>query len=54
MAYAEKRGKLWRARWRGPDGTLQSKPGFKTRKRAKLASRSAVPVLDELLAEAGS
>jgi hypothetical protein len=25
MAYAEKRGNLWRARWRGPDGTLESK-----------------------------
>ena len=35
MAYAEKRGKLWRARWRGPDGTLESKPGFRTRKDAE-------------------
>jgi integrase len=35
MAYAEKRGKLWRARWRGPDGTLESKPGFKTRRAAE-------------------
>lgn len=35
MAYAEKRGKFWRARWRGPDGTLESKPGFKTRKAAE-------------------
>src|SRR5215471_1013645 len=35
MAYAEKRGKLWRARWRGPDGTLESKPGFQTRKAAE-------------------
>ena len=35
MAYAEKRGNLWRARWRGPDGTLESKPGFKTRKAAE-------------------
>ena len=35
MSYAEKRGKLWRARWRGPEGTLESKPGFRTRKDAE-------------------
>jgi hypothetical protein len=35
MAYAEKRGNLWRARWRGPRGILESKPGFKTRKAAE-------------------
>ena len=35
MAYAEKRGNLWRARWRGPDGTLESRPGFQTRKAAE-------------------
>jgi integrase len=35
MAYAEKRGNLWRARWRGPDGTLESKPGFTSRKAAE-------------------
>ena len=35
MAYAEKRGNLWRARWRAPDGTLQSKPGFRSRKDAE-------------------
>jgi len=35
MACAEKRGKLWPARWRGPDGTLESKPGFQTRKDAE-------------------
>jgi integrase len=35
MAYAEKRGNLWRARWRGPGGILESKPGFKTRKAAE-------------------
>ena len=35
MAYAERRGNLWRARWRGPDGTLESKPGFQTRKAAE-------------------
>ena len=35
MAYAEKRGNLWRARWRGPDGTLESRPGFHTGKAAE-------------------
>jgi len=35
MAYAEKRGNLWRARWRSPDGTLESKPGFQSRKAAE-------------------
>jgi integrase len=35
MAYAEKRGNLWRARWRAPDGKLESKPGFRTRKAAE-------------------
>lgn len=35
MAYAEKRGNLWRARWRGPDGTLESRPGFTSRKAAE-------------------
>ena len=35
MAYAEKRGNLWRARWRAPDGTLESKPGFMSRKDAE-------------------
>jgi integrase len=35
MAYAEKRGNLWRARWRGPDGTLESQPGFLSRKDAE-------------------
>src|SRR5260370_322942 len=35
MAYAEKRGNLWRARWRGLSGILESKPGFKTRKAAE-------------------
>jgi integrase len=28
MAYAEKRGTLWRARWQAPDGTTASKSGF--------------------------
>lgn len=31
MAYAEKRGNLWRARWRGPDGTLQGLSGFESK-----------------------
>lgn len=35
MAYAEKRGNLWRARWRAPDGTLESRPGFTSRKDAE-------------------
>jgi integrase len=35
MAYAEKRAGSWRARWRDPDGVLQSEPGFKTRKAAE-------------------
>ncbi|MEQ4209903.1 site-specific integrase [Actinopolymorpha sp. B9G3] len=35
MAYAEKRGNLWRARWRAPGGTLESKSGFATRKAAE-------------------
>jgi integrase len=35
MAYAEKRRNLWRARWRAPDGTLESKPGFTSRKAAE-------------------
>jgi integrase len=35
VSYAEKRGNLWRARWRGPDGILQSKPGFRMRKDAE-------------------
>ena len=35
MAYAERRGKLWRVRWRAPDGTLEAKSGFRTRKAAE-------------------
>jgi len=35
MAYAEKRGNMWRSRWRSPDGTLHSKPGFTSRKDAE-------------------
>ena len=39
MGYAEKRGNLWRARWRGLDGTLESRPGFRTRKDAETFAR---------------
>lgn len=39
MAYAEKRANSWRARWRDPDGVLQSEPGFKTRKEAEEYAR---------------
>jgi integrase len=35
MAYAEKRGNLWRARWRTPGGTLESRTGFTSRKDAE-------------------
>lgn len=35
MAFAEKRGNTWRARWKGPDGKLDSKPGFPTRRAAE-------------------
>lgn len=38
MAYAEKRGDgkyPWRARYKRPDGTLGSEPGFRTKKAAK-------------------
>jgi integrase len=35
VAFAEKRGKYWRARWLGPDGSLQSQGGFVTRKAAE-------------------
>ncbi|TDB87264.1 hypothetical protein E1264_15145 [Actinomadura sp. KC216] len=37
MAYAENRGGYWRARWRGPDGILESSPAslrFKTKTEA--------------------
>ncbi len=34
MAFAEKRGKFWRARWKGPDGTLESQSGFTSQKAA--------------------
>jgi integrase len=39
MAYAEKRGKTWRARWRGPDGTLESERGFLTKRAAEKYGR---------------
>ncbi len=35
MGYAEKRGTTWRARWKRPDGTYDSKPGFLTKDKAK-------------------
>ena len=35
MGYAEKRCNLWRARWHGPDGTLETAPGFQRRKDAE-------------------
>lgn len=35
MAYAEKRGNTWRARFKRPDGTYDSKPGFLTKEQAK-------------------
>jgi hypothetical protein len=35
VAYAEKRGSLWRARWQGPDGTLESRSGLRRRKDAE-------------------
>jgi hypothetical protein len=34
MAYAEKHGRGWRARWRDPDGHLRSASGFASRKDA--------------------
>lgn len=39
MAYAEKRGKFWRARWRGPDGTLESESGFTSKTAAEKHAR---------------
>jgi Phage integrase, N-terminal SAM-like domain len=39
VSYAEKRGSRWRARWRGPGGTLESRPGFRTRKDAEKYGR---------------
>jgi integrase len=39
VAYAEKRGNLWRARWHGPDGTLESKRGFTSRTAAEKFGR---------------
>lgn len=35
MAYAEKRGNLWRARWRAPGGAMESKSGFASRRDAE-------------------
>jgi integrase len=39
MAYAEKRGNLWRVRWPGPGRTVESKSGFRTRKDAESYGR---------------
>jgi integrase len=35
MGYAEKRGNTWRARFKLPDGTYDSEPGFETKDEAK-------------------
>ena len=35
MAYAEKHGRGWRARWRDADGSLRSASGFASRKAAE-------------------
>ncbi len=35
MAYAEKHGRGWRARWRDPEGSLRSASGFESRKAAE-------------------
>lgn len=34
VAYAEKRGNLWRVRWEAPDGRMPSKSGFETKQDA--------------------
>ena len=39
MAYAEKRGRLWRARWTGPDGHVESRSGFRTKTDAETYGR---------------
>jgi integrase len=39
VAYAEKRGNLWRARWRSPSGTLESQSGFEKRDDAENYAR---------------
>jgi len=39
VAYAERRGNLWRARWRGPDGTLESESGFTSKTAAEKYGR---------------
>lgn len=46
MAWAEKRGSFWRARWHAPDGTVPSKPGFKTRKAAEKYGQSQEAAAD--------
>jgi integrase len=39
VAYAERRGNFWRARWRGPDGTLESESGFTSKTAAEKYGR---------------
>lgn len=39
MAYAERRGKQWRARWRGPSGALEQQGGFQSAKAARAYAR---------------
>lgn len=46
MAWAEKRGNLWRARWHAPDGTVPSKPGFKTKKAAEKYGQAQEAAVD--------
>lgn len=36
MGYGEKRGKFYRARWKGPTGKLESMPGFTSKKAAEI------------------
>ena len=39
MAYAEKRGKKWRARWRSPSGALEQQGGFESSEAALTYAR---------------
>lgn len=39
LAYAEKRGNKWRARWRGPSGVLEQQGGFDSQKAALTYAR---------------
>ncbi len=40
MAYAEKHGRGWRARWRDKDGKLRSASGFATRRDAEIYAKN--------------